>query len=527
MSHKEYIEQGQLYLGIELGSTRIKAVLIGPDHQLIASGAHNWENQFENGVWTYDLQAVREGVQAAYQDVLSQVKDAYNLPIRKLAGIGVSAMMHGYLVFDAQDKLLTPFRTWRNTMTAQAAEELSGLFQFSIPQRWCIAHLYQAILNDEAHVKDIRHMTTLAGYVHFLLSGEKVLGLGDASGVFPLDDTGTYDKARIAKFDALIKDKGYPWVLSDLLPRHKTAGEEAGRLTEEGARLLDPSGNLLPGAPICPPEGDAGTGMVATNAVVPGTGNVSAGTSIFAMIVLPHSLKKLHPEIDIVCTPDGSPVAMVHCNNGTTDLNTWIALLADFQQAIGQTPERGTLYQAFFDAALKGDTDAGGVLTCGYYSGEHITGFEEGRPMLVQLPDSKLSFANLARSILMTNLATLKIGMEALEEEQVQITRILGHGGLYKDNTAGQRLSAAALKTPVSVMETANEGGAWGIALLAAYMAQKQAGESLGDYLDARVFHQMNMKEIAPDDADVRGFETYMSRFKALLQVERCAVDHL
>jgi len=522
-----WIRDGQGCLGIELGSTRIKAVLIGPDHQLLATGSYAWENQLKDGIWTYDLDAVQAGLQGAYQALANQVQADYGLPITRLSGIGVSAMMHGYLAFDKSDRLLVPFRTWRNTMTQEASKELSELFDFSIPQRWSIAHLYQAILNGEDHVRDVARITTLAGYVHFLLSGENVLGQGDASGMFPLTDDGRYDGRRLAAFNAHIKDRQLPWQLEDLLPRLLTAGEEAGRLTASGAALLDPSGHLQPGAPLCPPEGDAGTGMVATNAVRPHTGNVSAGTSIFAMIVLEKHLKKRYPEIDIVVTPDGKPVAMVHCNNGTTDLNTWIALLSDFMAEMGLQPDREQLYQVFFAAALKGDQDAGGILTCGYHSGEHITGFEAGRPLLVQLPDSTLSLANLARSILFTSLATLAIGMEVLAAEQVRLERILGHGGLYKEGDTGQRFTAAALNTPVSVMETANEGGAWGIALLAAYMANKTPGESLGDYLERRVFATMGMKELQPDPQDAAGFADYLKRYKALLHVERAAVDHL
>ncbi len=521
------IRQGQAALGIELGSTRIKAVLIDQEHRPIATGSHRWENQFVDGVWTYPLEEVMPGVQAAYGALARSISEDYGLKIKRLAGIGISGMMHGYLVFDGDDRQLVPFRTWRNTMTAQAAGELSGLFDFAIPQRWSIAHLYQAVLNGEAHVPHIRFLTTLAGYVHWQLSGSRLLGVGDASGIFPIDDDGQYDKVCVGKFNELIKGRGYPWKLEDLLPGFLMAGGQAGSLSGRGARLLDTIGALEAGIPLCPPEGDAGTGMVATNAVAPRTGNVSAGTSIFAMIVLEKNLKKLHPEIDIVTTPDGKPVAMVHCNNCTTDLNSWIALLSDFMTHMDLAPEREKLYQVFFDAALKGDSDAGSLITCGYYSGEHITGFKEGRPFLVQAPGSRLSYANLARSILFTSLATLKIGMRALEEEQVKIDRILGHGGLYKEGDAGQHFTAAALNTPVSVMNTANEGGAWGIALLAAYMAWRKPGERLGDYLDQRVFADMPVSTLAPDEQDVRGFEHYMKRFEAGLKVEEAAVRHI
>ena len=521
------IENGQAVLGIELGSTRIKAVLIGTDHQPIAVGGHQWENKLENGVWTYDLEDALAGVSKAYAQLNAQVKNQYGIAINKLAGIGISAMMHGYLVFDKDGQMLTPFRTWRNTMTAQSSQELSELFHFAIPQRWSIAHLYQAILNGEQHVKDIAFLTTLAGFIHWKLTGRRELGVGDASGVFPLDEHGRYDKQRMQAFEQLISGKSYGWRLEGILPGILFAGEEEGRLTHEGAKLLDDSGQLEAGIPLCPPEGDAGTGMVATNAVAPRTGNVSAGTSIFAMLVLEKPLLKLHPEIDIVATPAGSPVAMVHCNNCTTQVNDWIGLLADFMNHMGIPPEREKLYDTFFGAALQGEMDAGGLVSCGYYSGEHITGFESGRPFLAQAEDSKLNFANLARGILFSSLATLKIGMKALEEEQVGIDRILGHGGLYKSGTAGQRFTAAALNTPVSVMGTASEGGAWGIALLASYMASKQPGQSLGDYLDSRVFSTMAVSTLQPEPQDVAGFASYLERFKAALHLERAAVTHL
>ena len=523
----ESIRQGRAALGIELGSTRVKAVLIDEHHQPIATGSYRWENKLEDGYWTYSLEEALSGVASAYKALREVVEKEQGTSISSLAGIGISAMMHGYLPFDGNGKLLVPFRTWRNTTTGPASEELSALFDFAIPQRWSIAHLYQAILNGEEHVPDIRFITTLAGYIHWQLSGSTTLGVGDASGVFPLDDSGRYDQRRVMLFDQLIKDRNLPWQLSGLLPDIKGAGEEAGRLTPRGAALLDPSGKLQPGIPLCPPEGDAGTGMVATNAVAPRTGNVSAGTSIFAMIVLEKSLSRPHPEIDIVTTPSGHPVAMVHCNNCTTDLNTWVNMLSDFLRAYGQEPDREKLYQAFFRAALQGDQDAGGLVTCGYYSGEHITGFEEGRPFLVQTPDSSFTFANLARSILFSAVATLKIGMKALEGEQVAIERITGHGGLYKDGDAGQRVTAAALNTPVSVMDTASEGGAWGIAILARFMAAKQQGESLSEYLNHRVFDQMTASTLAPDEKDIEGFTAYMARFTAGLQVEEAAVKHL
>ncbi len=521
------ILEGKAVLGIEFGSTRIKAVLTGPDHEPLAVGGHRWENQLADNVWTYDLDEVMAGLRGAYAEMADSAEKAYGVRVRKLAGIGISAMMHGYLAFDEGDRLLVPFRTWRNTMTGEAAGKLSELFGFSIPQRWSVAHLCQAILNGEPHVPQIRFLTTLAGFVHWKLTGEKVLGIGDASGMFPIGADGGYDKAMLDKFAGLVKGKGFPWSLPDILPGILYAGGRAGRLTEQGARLMDPSGLLEAGIPLCPPEGDAGTGMVATNAVAPRTGNVSAGTSIFAMIVLEKGLSRIHPEIDIVTTPEGSPVAMVHCNNCTTDLNGWVALFLDFAKEAGLEVDQDKVYHAFFDAALRGDRDAGGLTSCGYYSGEHITGFEEGRPLLVRPPEGRFSFANLARCILFSALATLKIGMEVLEGEKVRIDRILGHGGLYRDGGSGQRFTAAALRAAVSVMDTAGEGGAWGIALLAAYMANRKDGETLTDYLAGRVFARMSGTELAPAPKDVEGFETFMARYKAGLRVERAAVENL
>ena len=526
-SAREVISGGRAVLGIELGSTRIKAVLTGPGHEPLATGGQTWENQLKDNVWTYDLEEALAGLRGAYAQMAAAVRKDYGVIVRKLAGIGISGMMHGYLAFDREGQLLAPFRTWRNTMTGEASERLSSLFKFAVPQRFSIAHLYQAMLNREAHVPKIRFLTTLAGYAHWQLTGEKVLGVGDASGMFPIGSDLGYDRKMLAQFEALSEKEQHPWKLLDILPRIKLAGEEAGTLTPRGAGLLDPEGNLEPGIPLCPPEGDAGTGMVATNAVAPRTGNVSAGTSIFAMIVLEKGLSEIHSEIDIVATPGGSPVAMVHCNNCTTDLNTWVNLLLDFEQAAGMTPDRDQAYRVFFDAALKGDADAGGLVSIGYYSGEHITGFEKGCPLLLHPPESKFSFANLARSILFSSLATLKIGMEVLEKEKVRIDRVLGHGGLYKTGEAGQRLTAAALQTPVSVMDTAGEGGAWGAALLAGYMANRDEGETLTNYLDHRVFSRMKGSKISPDPRDVKGFLDYMARFKAHLHTERAAVDHM
>jgi len=523
----EAIQRGEAVLGIELGSTRIKAVLLDGEHRPVAAGEYRWENKLDGKIWTYSLQEAMEGVAAAYRAMASSLHQENGVEIRNLAGVGISAMMHGYLPFDGEGRLLAPFRTWRNTITGQASEELSRLFGFAVPQRWSVAHLYQAVLNGEAHVRELRFLTTLAGYVHWQLTGVKALGVGDASGMFPLGADGAYDQRMLKQFSELVKDKGYPWDIGELLPEIRRAGEPAGFLTERGAKLLDADGLLRPGAPFCPPEGDAGTGMVATNAVAPRTGNVSAGTSIFAMIVLEQPLSRIHPEIDIVATPAGSPVAMVHCNNCTTDLNAWVSLFEDFCRRAGLDISQDALYSAFFDAAEAAEPDAGGLTGYGYFSGEHITGFEEGRPLLVYPPQARFSFANLARSILFSSLATLSIGMEVLREEQVKIDSVLGHGGLYKGGAAGQRFTAAALSTPVSVMETAGEGGAWGAGLLAAYMAWKPEGESLPDYLNGKVFDRMSGSRLDPDPRDVEGFQAYVKRFKAGFPVQRAAVDRL
>ncbi len=523
----EHIQSGQAILGIELGSTRIKAVLINQSHQVLATGNFDWENQQVDGIWTYPIQQVWEGLAGAYKDLKNQVRSRFGVTLTRFKAMGISAMMHGYLAFDEKDQLLVPFRTWRNTITQQAAAELTEAFAFNIPQRWSVAHLYQATLNGEPHVKDVRFLTTLSGFVHWRLTGEKVLGIGDAVGMFPIDqETLGYHPGMLAAFGKLIQAQGFPWQLDSLLPRVLLAGADAGEVTPEGARRLDPEGDLLPGIPLCPPEGDAGTGMVATGAVASGTGNVSAGTSIFAMMVLDHALSRVYPEIDMVTTPAGNPVAMVHCNNCTTDLNAWVDLFAQFAEAAGLSLNKGQIFDAFFGAALKGAPDAGGLAAIGYHSGEHITHFEKGRPLLLYPSDDRFTFPNLARAILLSTVATLKIGMEILEKEQVAFTRVLGHGGLYKTGDAGQRFTAAALNTPVSVLATAGEGGAWGIAILAAFLANKAPGETLADYLDQRVFAAMEQKTLAPDPSDMKGFAAYMERFKKALLAERTAVDH-
>ncbi|WP_223292701.1 xylulokinase [Breznakiella homolactica] len=523
------IDEGPTFLGIELGSTRIKSVLIGEDHHPLASGSHDWENRFEDGLWTYHIEDVHAGIQESFGAVRNDVLSQYGTPLASPDALGVSAMMHGYLAFDKEGRLLAPFRTWRNTTTEQAAAELTDLFGFNIPHRWSIAHVYQAILNGESHVRDIAFITSLAGYVHWRLTGKKVLGIGDASGVLPVDSvTKNYDTVMAEKFNKLIEAKRIPWKVEDILPEVLNAGEEAGRLTPEGAALLDPSGSLSPGIPFCPPEGDAETGMVATNSVAERTGNISAGTSIFAMVVLEKPLSRVYPEIDIVTTPTGKPVAMAHCNNCTTDLDAWIKLFQEIIGLSGARISKSDLYDILYGQALKGEPSCGGLLSYNYYSGEPITGLAEGRPLFVRTPDSRFTLANTMRSLLFSAMATLKIGMDILtQKEQVKLDRLLGHGGLFKTKTVGQRLMAAALNVPVAVMDSAAEGGAWGIAVLAAYMMQKQPGESLESYLTDKVFSGNTGSRIEPDPADVSGFESYMKRYAAGLSVERAAAEYI
>ncbi len=526
---KNTIAAGKAVLGIEFGSTRIKAVLIDENNAPIASGSHEWENQLVDNVWTYSLDAIWAGLQDAYAQMAADVKKQYDVEVEKLAGLGFSAMMHGYMVFDENDEILVPFRTWRNSITGPASEELTKLFNFHIPQRWSIAHLYQAILNGEDHVSNIKFQTTLEGYIHWKLTGEKVLGIGEASGMFPVDmNTKDYNQTMVDQFDALIADRKLPWKLRDIFPKVLVAGENAGTLTAEGAKLLDPTGKLQAGVPVCPPEGDAGTGMVATNSVKVRTGNVSAGTSVFGMVVLEKDLSKAYDEIDIVTTPTGYPVAMAHCNNCTSDLNAWVGLFKEFAEAFGMDVDMNKLFGTLYNKALEGDAECGGLLAYNYFSGEHITGFEEGRPMFVRTPESKFNLANFMRVNLFAALSVLKTGLDILfKQEGVQADKIYGHGGLFKTKGVGQGILAAALNTPVSVMETAGEGGAWGIALLASYMVNKKDGETLDDFLADEVFHGETGVEMQPDPKDVEGFDEYLKRYKAGLPIERAAVDSL
>lgn len=526
---KGAIESGKAVLGLEFGSTRIKAVLIDEEHHPIASGDHEWENRLDNGIWTYTLDDIWTGLRDSYEKMAKDVKEKYDVVLTDIGAIGFSAMMHGYMAFDRDGELLVPFRTWRNSTTGQSAKALTELFQYNIPERWSIAHLYQAILNEEEHVKDIAYITTLAGYIHWQLTGEKVLGVGDASGMFPIDpETKDYDQKKIDQFDELIAEKGYGWKLREILPKVLVAGEKAGNLTEEGAKLLDVNGNLKAGIPLCPPEGDAGTGMAATNSVAKRTGNVSAGTSVFAMVVLERELKKVYPEIDLVTTPDGSLVGMVHANNCTSDLNAWVGLFREFAENFGIEVDMNRLFGTLYNKALEGDADCGGLLSYGYLSGENITGVTEGRPMFVRSPESKFNLANFMRSHLFTALGALKVGMDILlKEEGVEIDSILGHGGLFKTKGVGQGILAAAINTPVSVMETAGEGGPWGMALLASYMIHKEEGEALGDYLTKKVFAGAEGVSMEPDPKDVEGFEVFIERYKKGIAIEQAAVDYL
>ena len=522
---KSTIETGKAILGIELGSTRIKAVLIDQENKPIAQGSHSWENQLVDGLWTYSLDAIWHGLQDCYADLRTNVQKQYGIEIESLAAMGVSAMMHGYMAFNEKAEILAPFRTWRNTNTGRAAAELSELFVYNIPLRWSISHLYQAILNDEPHVKDIHYLTTLAGYVHWQLTGEKVLGIGDASGMLPIDTaTKDYSAQMIEKFDKLIAPKGYGWKVKDILPKVLLAGADAGVLTAEGAKRLDVSGHLKAGIPVCPPEGDAGTGMVATNAVKQRTGNVSAGTSSFSMIVLEKELSKPYEMIDMVTTPDGSLVAMVHCNNCTSDLNAWVNIFKEYQELQGVPVNMDEIFGKLYNHALTGDTDCGGLISYNYISGEPVTGLEEGRPLFVRSANDKFNLANFMRAHLYASVGVLKIGNDILfNDEKIKVDRITGHGGLFKTKGVGQRVLAAAINSPISVMETAGEGGAWGIALLASYLVNNATGQTLADFLDKQVFADNTGIEIAPTAEDVAGFNAYIKNYKAGLSIEEAA----
>ena len=528
MEPQQQVAWGSTSLGIELGSTRIKAVLVDASGTLLAVGGHDWENQWIDQNWTYSLDDAWSGVRAAYADLVADVRRRHGVQLTSVGSLGISGMMHGYLPFDADGELLVPFRTWRNTSTSAAATQLSERLRYAIPQRWSVAHLYQAVLDAEPHVPRIARLTTLAGYVHSRLSGEHILGVGEASGMFPIDvATGSFDTAMLAAFDELVVGHGFTWRLADLLPAVLPAGREGGRLSEEGALLLDPSGTLQAGVLMAPPEGDAGTGMVATNSVRPRTANVSAGTSIFAMVVLERPLHRPHPELDLVTTPAGDLVAMVHCNNGASELNAWAAVFGDFARRIGTDADASAIFGALFGAALDAEPDAGGLLAYNYLSGEHNVGLEQGRPLFVRTPDSTFSLANFVRAQWYAMLATLRIGMAPLADEHVQIDSFFGHGGVFRTPGVGERLLAAALNVPVSVGEAAAEGGAWGMAVLAGFAASRDDDLDLPDYLSTRIFTDARLRTVNPEPRDVAGFDEFLNRFDAGMAIERTAIDHL
>lgn len=529
MNKVELINTGKTALGIEFGSTRIKAVLSDLNGEVLAIGFHDWENSLINGIWTYSLEEVDLGLADCYASLKKDVAKKYGVTLEKPGAIGISAMMHGYVALDKDDVQLAPFQTWRNSNTEAAADKLTDLFDFNIPLRWTVAHLYQRILDGEEHVKNLAFVSTLAGYMHYKLTGKKVIGVGDAAGMFPIDSTThDYHEGMVQKFDELIAPYGYSWKLRDVFSEVLVAGEDAGTLTEKGALLLDPSGDLKAGIPMCAPEGDAGTGMVATNSVAPRTGNISAGTSTFAMLVLEKELSKLYREIDMVTTPSGFPVAMSHANNGTSDLNAWVGLFREFTELMGQKADMGELFEKLYTNSLNGDTDCGGLLAYGYFSGEGITHLNEGRPMFMRTPDSKFTLANFMRVHLYTSLGAVKLGMDILmKEENVKLEKMLGHGGLFKTKGVAQRYLAAAVNAPVTVMETASEGGAWGIALLAAYLIAKEPGETLEAYLENKIFAGLKGETVESDPAEVQGYEVFTERYVKGLEAEKAAITSM
>ncbi len=519
------IAEGHTSLGVEFGSTNIKACLIGPDHEVLAIGTHGWENQFVDRLWTYSEEAIWAGLQAAVANLMADVKRRHGVTLTRIGALGFSAMMHGYLAFDAGGALLVPFRTWRNTNTGRAAAELTKALNFNFPLRWSASHLYQALLDEEPHVAKLHFITTLAGFVHWRLTGRKVLGVGDASGVFPIDPaTHDYDAPMLARFGEMVAALRPSLDVAALLPKVLVAGEDAGTLTPEGAVLLDPTGTLQPGTPVCPPEGDAGTGMVATNAVAQRTGNISAGTSIFAMVVLEKPLAAVHEELDIVTTPGGDLVAMVHCNNGASELGTWASVFTEFAAAIGADADANAVFGALFGAALEGEADGGGLLAYNYLAGEPITGLTEGRPLVVRTPGSRLTLANFMRTQLYGVFGTLSLGMNVLWGEGVKLDSMFAHGGMFRTAGVAQRLLAAAIGAPVSVGDTASEGGAWGIAVLAEYL-RTGAGGSLGDYLTGRVFAGVKLDAAEPDPADVAGYAAWLKQYSAGLAIEKAATE--
>ena len=529
MDAKNILSEGRAYLGIEFGSTRIKAVAIDENGSVLASGGHGWENRLEDGIWTYTLDDIWDGLRDCYSDLSRDINDKYGISVKSFASIGFSAMMHGYLAFDKDEKLLVPFRTWRNTITEQAAAALTKELGFNIPQRWSIAHLYQAILNKEEHVKDIDFVTTLAGYVHYKMTGQRVLGVGDASGMFPIDSgTRDYDKDMVDKFNRLIKPCGFKWDLLKVIPKAVSAGENAGHLTAQGARLLDASGKLEEGIPVCPPEGDAGTGMVATNSVGLRTGNISAGTSVFAMVVLEKALSRVYEQIDMVTTPDGAAVAMVHCNNCTSDINAWVGIFKEFCEMMGDEPDMNELFTKLYSKALDGDADCGGLMSYNYISGEPVTGFDKGVPLFVRTAGSDFTLGNFMRMHLYSALAALKSGLDILtDKEGVRVDKMYGHGGYFKTKGVGQAFAAAAIHAPVSVMETAGEGGPWGMAILASFADNRKDKESLEDFLARKIFAGVKGNAIEPLGEDEKGFDDFMKVYMDGLKIERAAREVL
>lgn len=525
---KDIIVSNKTALGIELGSTRVKAVLIDESSNVIASGAHDWENKLENGYWTYSLDDVQKALHSCFKALKQDVKEKYDCELNAVGAIGISAMMHGYLAFDKDYKLLTPFRTWRNTTTGEAAKILTDKLGFNIPQRWTCSHIYQAILNGEEHIKDIAHVTTLAGYVHYMLTGVNAVGVGEASGIFPIDSNkNDYDEEMMKAYDELLKEKGFTKTLREFLPKVLVAGDNAGTLTENGVKFLDESGELATGIPFAPCEGDAGTGMTATNSVKVKTGNISAGTSIFAMVVLEKSLSKVYPEIDMVTTPSGKPVAMVHCNNCTSDINAWAGVLGEFADALGVKASKGKILDLMFENAMKGDEDCGGLLSYNYFSGEPVTGLQQGRPLFVRTPDAKFTLGNFMRTQLYSALAALKVGLDLLlKNEKAAIDKIYGHGGFYIYPGVGQKITAAAINAPVSVMKTAGEGGPYGMALLALYSI-KGEGMSLEDFLEEKVFSGAETVTVEPDKKDVEGFDAFLKSYVKGLECEKAAVNYI
>lgn len=527
MDIKKEVIDGRTALGIELGSTRIKGVLINLKGEVLATGIYDWENSMIDNIWTYSLAEIHTGLQECYRSLREEVENKYGVTLYKIGAIGISAMMHGYIALDRDGRQLAPFQTWRNTNTHKAADELTELFGFNIPLRWSVAHLYQRILDREAHVEELDYVCTLSAYIHRKLTGRRVIGVGDAAGMFPIDSyTCNYDAGMVGKFNALTAPYGYSWKMEDIFPEVLAAGESAGELTEEGAAFLDETGSLRAGIPFCPPEGDAGTGMTATNSVAPGTGNVSAGTSTFAMIVLEKQLNRMYREIDMVTTPSGFPCAMSHANNGTSDLNAWIEIFKEFSELMGMQTGVGELFEKLYTNSLKGDPDCGGLLAYGYYSGENITMLNEGRLAFLRTPKSRFNLANFMKAHLYTSLGAVKLGMDILlDGEKVKVDRITGHGGFFKTKGVGQRYLAAAVNAPVTVMDTASEGGAWGIALLAAYMLDRSPGERLEDYLEAKIFKELSGETIEPREEDVEGFRIFMEHYKAGLSIERSAIE--